>query len=55
VKENEIPLLGLDEILAGDNLVFIEWATKLPPKYRQDETLTIHIKVENEQRRYHVS
>ena len=33
-REEEFYHLGLEEILNGDNIVFIEWAEKLPPVWR---------------------
>ena len=54
VNETEIGALGLCEILSGSNIVFIEWAEKLPAGYLESfnrSTVTIQIQNLGENKR----
>ena len=46
INGNDVTSLGLDEILLGENLVFIEWSEKLPNSYWQQYDQVIKIKIE---------
>ena len=53
-NETEFAHLGLEDILTRGNIVFIEWAEKLPKKYLSGLIITVDIDIIGDERKFSV-